>query len=390
MNVSPRVTINPITTSNSSPALSGTFVMTNANVDSISVVIDGTPYAATNHTNGTWTISQDTLSELAPGTYDVEIDYHYDSCGDYCNATGSINYNNVITITEASPIDLSLTKTLTNTGVIHAGDQVGYRFTITNNNTGSTYTSLANDDNIDFEDAMPDIIDMGSGTSDTPSHVSIDNPVMYCQNYGSFANEYDPSLYGDYQNTHDIYCSLNNDLTIAPGASMSFTMTGTATADFQDGLTNKALWMDWSDPSLPLSDPDMQAIQDAFNAASNSGTPINGDMFGFSGNNVATSVYHVNTVVDTIPPVVTLNGSNLLNLFIGDTFTDPGASWTDDVDGSGTLANASSGSVDTSLSGTYILTYSYTDTSGNTGSTTRTVNVNPVAILPSTSSPQQS
>jgi hypothetical protein len=54
----------------------------------------------------------------------------------------------------------------------------------------------------------------------------------------------------------------------------------------------------------------------------------------------------------------------------------PGAYCDDNADGyCGYISQASSGSVDTENTGTYILTYSAVDLSGNTGSTTRTVNV---------------
>lgn len=46
------------------------------------------------------------------------------------------------------------------------------------------------------------------------------------------------------------------------------------------------------------------------------------------------------------------------------------------MDGSGVLVTASSGSVDTSTTGAYILTYTKTDTAGNTSNTVaRTINV---------------
>ena len=90
------------------------------------------------------------------------------------------------------------------------------------------------------------------------------------------------------------------------------------------------------------------------------------------------------TVQDTTPPLVTLVGSSLITLTVGSPFTDPGASWSDAVDGTGQLLSATTGSVNTSQSGTTLLTYSYTDTHNNTGSTTRTVNVIP---LPDTTPP---
>lgn len=78
-------------------------------------------------------------------------------------------------------------------------------------------------------------------------------------------------------------------------------------------------------------------------------------------------------VVDTTAPVVTLNGANPLTVVVGSPFVDPGATANDSC--GGPLAVSVSGSVNTAVVGSYVLTYSATDTSGNTGSTTRTVNV---------------
>lgn len=79
------------------------------------------------------------------------------------------------------------------------------------------------------------------------------------------------------------------------------------------------------------------------------------------------------SVVDTTAPVITLNGSASMTVANGGSFTDPGATWSDAVDGTGNITG--SGSVNTSTAGTYTLTYSKTDSSGNTGTATRTVTV---------------
>ena len=91
------------------------------------------------------------------------------------------------------------------------------------------------------------------------------------------------------------------------------------------------------------------------------------------------------TVLDTQVPLVTLSGSTPITIDQGTTYTEQGATWTDNVDGSGTILTATSGTVDTNTIGTYILEYTYTDGEGNSGSAMRTVNVtdqtNPVVTL---------
>ncbi len=74
------------------------------------------------------------------------------------------------------------------------------------------------------------------------------------------------------------------------------------------------------------------------------------------------------TVTDTEAPVITLIGSNPMNLTVGDPFTDPGATVTDNVDATATITGV--GSVDMGVAGTYTLTYNATDTAGNVATTT--------------------
>jgi uncharacterized membrane protein YtjA (UPF0391 family) len=73
-----------------------------------------------------------------------------------------------------------------------------------------------------------------------------------------------------------------------------------------------------------------------------------------------------------------LLGSNPLSVTQGSTFTDPGATASDPEDGDITSRISVSGSVNTAVIGSYVLTYSVTDTSGNAATpVTRTVNVVP-------------
>ncbi|MEY3480303.1 MAG: hypothetical protein RIQ71_1078 [Verrucomicrobiota bacterium] len=88
--------------------------------------------------------------------------------------------------------------------------------------------------------------------------------------------------------------------------------------------------------------------------------------------NTASATRTVN-VVDTTAPVITVLGDNPLVLAVGSTFNDPGATATDNVDGSVTVA--SSGSVNTAVVGTYTINYSAIDAAGNTASATRAINV---------------
>ncbi|MEO1521921.1 MAG: DUF4347 domain-containing protein, partial [Cyanobacteria bacterium J06633_2] len=68
--VSPIVTVNALSTSDTSPALTGTVTSTNA---AIAVTIDGIAYTAQNNGDGTWILADDTVASLEEATYDVEV-----------------------------------------------------------------------------------------------------------------------------------------------------------------------------------------------------------------------------------------------------------------------------------------------------------------------------
>ncbi|WGK65711.1 carbohydrate binding domain-containing protein [Croceiramulus getboli] len=78
---------------------------------------------------------------------------------------------------------------------------------------------------------------------------------------------------------------------------------------------------------------------------------------------------------DTEAPVITLNGAATIEVMQGDTFTDPGATATDNVDGDLTSEIQVGGdTVDTTIPGTYAITYNVSDAAGNAADeVTRTV-----------------
>lgn len=83
---------------------------------------------------------------------------------------------------------------------------------------------------------------------------------------------------------------------------------------------------------------------------------------------------------DTTPPVITLTGDASCSITVGDTWTDPGATATDDTDASVTVTTT--GTVDTTTAGTYTITYNATDTAGNQATpVTRTVVVNAPEVI---------
>ncbi|MBL7648259.1 MAG: DUF5011 domain-containing protein [Candidatus Hydrogenedentes bacterium] len=99
---------------------------------------------------------------------------------------------------------------------------------------------------------------------------------------------------------------------------------------------------------------------------------------------VAAPVSRTVVVEDTTAPTVTLNGAESLRLGCGEEFDDPGATAQDGCDSAPELQVA--GTVDSAAPGDYTLSYSATDSSGNTsGAVIRTVTVEdrtpPVIVL---------
>ena len=99
-------------------------------------------------------------------------------------------------------------------------------------------------------------------------------------------------------------------------------------------------------------------------AAGNPATPV-------------TRTVNVSPAPDTTPPVITLNGDNPLELTVGTTYIEPGATAMDNIDGTFEVpATGITGAVDTNTIDTYTITYNVSDAAGNPAApVTRTVNV---------------
>lgn len=88
-----------------------------------------------------------------------------------------------------------------------------------------------------------------------------------------------------------------------------------------------------------------------------------------------TRVERVIKYSDPVPPEIILAGDTQITIQAGNTYTEPGYTATDNVDGDITDKVQVEGSVNTNRAGTYTITYSVTDSYGNTTKVTRTVTV---------------
>ena len=90
--------------------------------------------------------------------------------------------------------------------------------------------------------------------------------------------------------------------------------------------------------------------------------------------NIATTVTRTVTVLDTTPPLITLNGASTVNVEQGTSYVDLGAAASDSVDGNLTSSIIVSNPVDVNIAGTYTVTYNVSDSSLNDATpVTRTV-----------------
>jgi len=79
---------------------------------------------------------------------------------------------------------------------------------------------------------------------------------------------------------------------------------------------------------------------------------------------------------DALSPTITLTGGSSVTIGVGETYTDPGFTATDGVDGDLNSRVTTEGTVDVNTPGTYQIRYTVTDASGNQSKTiTRTVTV---------------
>jgi beta-glucanase (GH16 family) len=155
------------------------------------------------------------------------------------------------------------------------------------------------------------------------------------------------------------------------------TLTGSTSITIEQGT-------DFSEPGWSASDN----VDDALTVTTE-GT-VNSDLVGvytltYSTSDSAgntTSVTRTVTVVDTTPPVISLNGAAEITHSFGEQYVDAGATATDSSDGE--ITPTSSGTVDVNSPGAYTITYSATDAAGNNAIASRTVNI-PVANQQATS-----
>ena len=84
-----------------------------------------------------------------------------------------------------------------------------------------------------------------------------------------------------------------------------------------------------------------------------------------SSSNAASAVTRTVNVVDQTAPTITILGDNPVTIEAGSTYTDAGATATDNYNNDVTSSITASSTVDSNTIGSYTVTYTVSDASGN-------------------------
>lgn len=150
--------------------------------------------------------------------------------------------------------------------------------------------------------------------------------------------------------------TLNGSASVSLNQGSSYTDAGATATDNKDGNLTAQISVTGS---VNTNVAGVYTLTYRVNdAAGNAATPV-------------TRTVTVNAVADTVKPVITLVGSSSISVRRNRTFTDPGATATDNVDGNLTSSIVRTGTVNTSKAGTYYLYYDVKDAAGNSATQVR-------------------
>ena len=173
INQAPVLTIDPLTTSDQTPQITGTIVDDNTTAD-ITVTVNGIEYTATNNGDGTWTLADDTITPaLADGTYDITASVTDDS-----GNTGVDSTTDELVIDTTTPV-VTVDTLISNVASPElTGTVTGYDVTIEVTVDGNSYTPTLNGDGTwtlaagtispDLTDGVYDVAVTATNAAQTP------------------------------------------------------------------------------------------------------------------------------------------------------------------------------------------------------------------------------
>ena len=188
----------------------------------------------------------------------------------------------------------------------------------------------------------------------------------------------DTTTVGDYTITYDATDASGNaatqvtrTVTVADTTAPVITRLGAASVNVQCG----SVYVDAGATASDTCDGDLSGSIVAVNPVNTAITGVYVITFNVSdgANNAAAQVTRTVNVVDTTAPVVTLTGAASVTVECTGTYNDQGATAADVCDNSVSVTSDAATAVNEGVPGSYTVTYSATDDSGNTGTATRTV-----------------
>ena len=251
--------------------------------------------------------------------------------------------------------------------------EVTYFFTDSNNNDAIVVTRTVN-----VVDTTAPVIVVTGGNTITIEAGSLFIPpvVTLTDNYdddliitleGNYDTTINPLVPGTYTITYNKDDSSGNQaaevivtVTITDTTIPVITLEGSATVTIEAGSTYEDLGVTITDNVLVVGNATVSNTVDT----SVLGTyTITYDYTDPSGN-AAVQVSRTVEVVDTTSPVITLIGDDEITIQAGSVYTDAGATFSDNLDTTGTITIAGD-TVDTSVLGDYTITFDAVDTEGN-------------------------
>ena len=332
-----------------------------------------------------WNISGDskecyaTIKISGGNTVQIEVGDEFN----YPSATASDAYTD-LDVSYLGTVDSSRLGeyAITYIAIDNSGTEISSILTVQVVDTALPVISLLGDATVDIEVGTT-YNDAGATASDNYDGDITDEIVT--------VNNVDTSTVGTYTITYDVRDSSGNDaveitrtVNVVDTTVPVITLTGSATVDIEVGTT-------YNDAGAIASDNYDGDITDAIVTVNNVdistiGTyTITYNVSDASGN-AAVEVIRTVNVVDITLPVISLLGDATVDIEVGTTYNDAGATASDNYDGDITDDIVTVNNVDTSTIGTYTVTYNVSDASGNAAvEVSRTITViGPVYTLPET------